>query len=88
MKKLLEFFQQDDGTFSMLRLLVACVLVVFTYLMYLFTRLLYFELNSEEINYSGLSLLFTTMFINFILAILLKVIQKKYENRAKNSSNN
>lgn len=87
MKKFLEFFQQDDGTLSMLRLLLGVLIPVFGYLLYLFSLLTFHELSKTEgeINYTGLSLLFTTMFINFMLGLLTKVIQKKYEQKRINN---
>jgi hypothetical protein len=83
MKRLLEFFQEESGAYSSIRLALAITTTVFIYLMFLFTLLVKKELSKDIIDYTGLSLLFTTMFINFILVILLKVVQKKFETNEK-----
>lgn len=89
MKKILEFFKDDSGVLSMLRLLLGFLILVSCYMLYLFSLLIFHELSKteSEVNYTGLSLLFTTMFINFILALVAKIIQKKYEQRRDTKEN-
>ena len=74
-----QFFQEGNGRLSSMRLALAITTIVFIYLMLLFSQAFWFEIQKKEIDYTGLSLLFTTMFVNFILVILMKVIQKKFE---------
>jgi hypothetical protein len=53
--------------------------LVLVYQLYRFNQVYQIEIMKERIDYTGLSLLFTTMVINFIFVVILKVIQKKYE---------
>lgn len=80
-----KFWEDDNGNLSSIRLILLILLVVFVYLMFLFTKMIYHELNSKDpINYQGLAIVFSSFFIQFILVILSKVIQKRFENKNKN----
>lgn len=79
MKNVIQFFTESNGILSMIRLAVAFVMLVFLYFLWLFTLMVFHELGQEKIDYAGLALIFGAMFIEFLLVILLKVIQKKYE---------
>jgi threonine/homoserine/homoserine lactone efflux protein len=81
MNKMKQFLSQDNGVLSMIRLAVVFVMLVFLYFLWLFTLMVFHELSRDEINYSGLALIFGAMFVEFILVIILKVMQKKYEHK-------
>lgn len=71
--------QDDKGNYSSIRIALAFAIVLFMYLLYLFTKTLFVELTKDTINYQGLSLLFTAMIAEVAVVLLLKVWQKKYE---------
>ncbi len=72
--------QDDKGNYSSLRALLLVVMIIFIFLLYLFTKTLFFELQQDEINYQGLATLFTAMIVNVGVVLVSKIVQKKYEN--------
>ena len=76
----MNILQDDKGNWSSIRFLLIAVLLIFIYLLFLFSKALFFELQQEAINYTGLATLFTAMVANVGLVLVMKVIQKKYEN--------
>lgn len=71
--------QDDSGRVSSLRIIMLLSFFLLIYLLGMFTRAFLFELKQSSINYTGLSTLFTAIFINFWLVVFAKVFQKKYE---------
>lgn len=70
----------DKGNTSSMRIALLFAIGVFVFLLYLFTKTLLVEIQKEVINYTGLALLFTAMVTEVAVVLILKVIQKKYEN--------
>ena len=84
-----QFFCDDDGNLSMMRLITALGIVVFVFLLYLFAITLFEEISrkDEPINYTGLATLFTAMVLELYGTIYGKVHQKKIEKlRRKNET--
>ncbi len=71
--------KDDKGNWSSIRLVLLFAVVIFLYLLYLFTKTLFVEIEKETINYQGLALLFTAMVTEVGVVLILKVLQKKYE---------
>ena len=80
MKQIKEFFQESNGRFSMMRLMILSVIIFLILFFRVFMLFVNKELDAEQANYQGLALLFTAMFVNFLLAFAGKVLQKKFEN--------
>lgn len=81
LKKITEFLQDNQGQFSMMRLMILVVIITMIAFFRVFMLFVNKELTSEQVNYQGLTLLFSAMFINFLLAFAGKVIQKRYEKK-------
>jgi uncharacterized membrane protein YidH (DUF202 family) len=79
LSKIFSFLKDKNGDWSSLRVVLLFSVLVLVYQLYRFNQVYQIEIMKERIDYTGLSLLFTTMVINFILVVILKVIQKKYE---------
>ena len=73
------FLKDDKGNWSSIRLIMVFSVFLLVYQLYRFNQVFQIEIKSESVDYSGLSLLFTTLVINFVFVIILKVIQKKFE---------
>ncbi len=73
--------QDDNGNYSSIRMVLIFAVLIFLYLLYLFTKTLFVELEKETINYTGLALLFSAMVTEVGVVLVIKVIQKKYENK-------
>ncbi len=73
--------QDDRGNYSSIRIVLMFAIIVFVFLLYLFTKTLFVELEKETINYTGLALLFSAMVTEVGVVLIIKVIQKKYENK-------
>ena len=76
----MNILQDDKGNYSSMRVILLGAFLVFIFLLFLFTRLLVFELHQESINYSGLATIFTAMVTQVGLVLFLKVFQKKFES--------
>jgi len=81
MKHLAQFFQDDKGQFSMMRLMILSVIIFMILFFRVFMMFVNKELEAQQVNYQGLTLLFSAMFINFLLAFAGKVFQKKFETK-------
>jgi uncharacterized membrane protein YidH (DUF202 family) len=79
LSKIFSFLKDKNGDWSSLRVVLLFSVLVLVYQLYRFNQVYQIEIVKERIDYTGLSLLFTTMVINFIFVVILKVIQKKYE---------
>jgi uncharacterized membrane protein YidH (DUF202 family) len=79
LSKIFSFLKDKNGDWSSLRVVLLFSVLVLVYQLYRFNQVYQIEIMKERIDYTGLSLLFTTMVINFIFVVILKVIQKKYE---------
>jgi uncharacterized membrane protein YidH (DUF202 family) len=79
LSKVFSFLKDKNGDWSSLRVVLLFSVLVLIYQLYRFNQVYQIEIMKERIDYTGLSLLFTTMVINFIFVVILKVIQKKYE---------
>lgn len=73
------FLKDDKGNWSSMRLIMLISVVLLIYQLYEFRVILHKEIEKEVVDYNGLSILFTTMVINFVFVIILKVLQKKWE---------
>ncbi len=73
--------QDDRGNYSSIRIVLMFAIIVFVFLLYLFTKTLFIEIQKDVINYQGLALLFTAMITEVAVVLILKVFQKKYENK-------
>ena len=71
--------QDDKGNYSSLRIMLifVCGLVVWMYVDW--RKLAFIEVAKEQPDYSGLTNLFLAMLVTFGLAIISKLIQKKFE---------
>lgn len=78
-RKLSQFLEDNNGHFSMMRLMILVVIITMIAFFRVFMLFVNKELTADQANYQGLTLLFSAMFINFLLAFAGKVIQKKYE---------
>lgn len=75
------FLKDDSGNNSSIRGILLISVIILIYQLYEYRLAFRLEIQKEVVDYTGLSLLFTTMVINFIVVVILKVIQKKYENK-------
>ncbi len=73
------FLKDDKGNWSSLRLVMVFSVGLLFYQLYKFNQVYQLEIVKDSVDYSGLSLLFTTLVINFVFVIILKVVQKKFE---------
>lgn len=74
------FLKDDKGNWSSIRLVLMFCIFLLCYQLLEFRVAYRIEIQKEIVDYTGLSLLFTTMVINFVFVLILKVIQKKFEN--------
>ena len=74
------FLKDDKGNWSSMRLVLISCIFLLCYQLYEFRVGYRKEIEKDVVDYTGLSLLFTTMVINFVFVLILKVIQKKFEN--------
>lgn len=74
------FLKDDKGNWSSMRLVLMFGVLLLCYQLYEFRLGYRKEIEKDIVDYTGLSLLFTTMIINFVFVLILKVIQKKFEN--------
>ena len=74
-----EIIEETNGRRSSIRIVLIVSAIIMLYLLYLFTVMVRHELAQESINYTGLTAIFSAMFVQFILVVIMKVIQKKYE---------
>lgn len=74
------FLKDDKGNWSSIRLVLMFGVLLLCYQLLEFRMAYRIEIQKEIVDYTGLSLLFTTMVINFVFVLVLKVIQKKFEN--------
>ncbi len=77
----MNIIQDDKGNYSSLRAILIVVVVMLIYFIYLFTMMVNYELKQESIDYTGLSVIFSVIFVEFLLVIFLKVKQKQIENK-------
>ncbi len=75
--------QDDNNNYSSMRMVLIGCTVLTVYLLILFSIMVFHELKQEQepVNYSGLTGIFSAMFVQFILVVIMKVVQKKFENR-------
>ncbi len=73
------FLKDEKGHWSSIRVILLVSVFILVYQLWRFNQVFQIEIVKEKIDYTGLSLLFTTLVINFILVVILKVIQKKFE---------
>lgn len=74
------FLKDDKGNWSSIRLVLMFGVLLLCYQLLEFRMAYRIEIQKEIVDYTGLSLLFTTMVTNFVFVLVLKVIQKKFEN--------
>ena len=75
-----EIIKDNKGKISSMRVILILATLLLIYQLYEFRVAYRLEIIKEEPNYNGLAVLFGAMVINFVFVIILKVIQKKYEN--------
>jgi len=71
--------KDNKGNWSSMRIVMFFSLVVLAYQLYEFRVAYRLEIMKEQVDYNGLSLLFASLVTNFIFVVILKVIQKKFE---------
>ena len=74
-----KIMQDSKGNNSSLRIILVVVFLLMCYQLYEFRVAYRLEIVKEAPDYSGLTLLFTAMIINFVLVLVAKVWQKKFE---------
>ena len=75
----MNLIQDKSGNYSSMRVMLLASLLLLVYQLWEFRFAYRLEVVKDEPNYSGLALLFGAMVINFVVVILLKVLQTKYE---------
>ena len=87
MAKLMEFFSKISGIFkakndnnlSSMRIAFLGVIAFILYIYFDWQKAFLIEIAKEDPNYEGLTKLFLAMMVTFALALLAKVVQKKFE---------
>ena len=87
MAKLMEFFSKISGIFkakndnnlSSMRIAFLGVIAFILYIYFDWQKAFLIEITKEDPNYEGLTKLFLAMMVTFALALLAKVVQKKFE---------
>ena len=74
-----KIMQDSKGNNSSLRIILMVVFLLMCYQLYEFRVAYRLEIVKETPDYNGLTLLFTAMIINFVLVLVAKVWQKKFE---------
>ncbi len=73
--------QDDKGNKSTMRVAFLIGVVVFIFLLLLFTHMAILESRKEVVDYLGLAALFTATVTELGLVLYFKTLQKKYENK-------
>lgn len=76
----MNFLQDDSGNYSSMRVILIISVLVLIYQLYEFRAAYHLEIVKETPDYQGLTILFTALVTNFIFALILKVVQKRFEN--------
>lgn len=74
-----QIVKDNKGKNSSMRVILILATLLLIYQLYEYRVAYRLEIIKEEPNYNGLALLFGAMVINFVFVVILKVIQKKYE---------
>jgi hypothetical protein len=73
--------KEDNGNYSTIRIVLIFSILVLIYQLYEFRAAFRLEIIKEHPDYQGLSLLFAALVTNFIFALILKVVQKRFESK-------
>ena len=73
------FQAKNDRTISSMRIAFVGVIGFVLYIYYDWQKAFLLEIQKAEPNYDGLTKLFLAMMVTFALALLAKVVQKKFE---------
>jgi hypothetical protein len=75
----MDFLKDKNNQMSSLRVILILSFLVLIYQLFRFNQAYQLEIVRDKPDYNGLSLLFAAFVTNFIFVVILKVIQKKYE---------
>ncbi len=73
--------KEESGKYSTLRIILFVFILILAYQLYEFRFAYRLEVVKESPDYRGLSLLFAALVTNFIVILITKVVQKKFERR-------